>query len=216
MSKENLRNQAVSLKEGMWTIPNLLSAIRIVLVPVFLVLFLQGHYLGAAITLIVSGLTDFADGKIARHFNMISKLGKMLDPIAGKLTQITIAIAFFFGFYRSGDPALSHFSWIFWFFVVKELSMVVGAVVLLSKNFRPAAANWFGKVATFYYYVIMIALLCFAPVFGVFRKWAAMPNTVVIVMVSLSVVLTLLALISYSPAFFRSMRNGNAENSSDK
>jgi len=212
----NLEKQAKSLREGMWTIPNLLSLIRIILVPVFLVLFLQHHYLGAIITVAASGITDFLDGKIARKFNQISNLGKMLDPLADKLTQITIAIAFFFHFHASPDPMLSGFSWIFWFFVAKEVLMVVGAIILLAKDFRPAAANWFGKVSTFYYYIVMILLLLVAPEFGLFSRWWSMPALMIIIMVSLSVVLTLLALISYTPAAVRQLKDSGKASGDQK
>ncbi len=69
--KENLK----SLFEGCWTIPNLLSLIRILLIPVFGVLFYQGEIAWAVVVLVLSGLTDFFDGKIARRFNQISALG---------------------------------------------------------------------------------------------------------------------------------------------
>ncbi len=79
---------------GCLTVPNLLSFLRIVMVPIFAVLFHQGRYGWAVFVLALSGLSDFFDGKIARRFNQISNLGKMLDPVADKLTQITIAIMF--------------------------------------------------------------------------------------------------------------------------
>lgn len=211
-----LKEQAKSLREGALTVPNLLSTIRILLVPVFLVLFLQDHYIGAIITVAASGLSDFLDGKIARKFNQISNLGKMLDPLADKLTTIAIAIAFYFAFRASSDKLLRNFSGIFWFFVVKEVLMVVGAIVLLSKNFRPAAANWFGKVSTFYYYLVMILLLCAAPVFGAFSRWWSLPSVAIVVIVSLSVVLTLMAFISYLPAAFRQLKNGDSASDNTK
>lgn len=75
--KENLK----SLFTGCLTVPNLLSLIRILLIPVFGVLFYNGRIGWAVVILIVSGLTDFFDGKIARKFNQISELGKMLTPL---------------------------------------------------------------------------------------------------------------------------------------
>ena len=78
------------------TIPNLLSAFRLVLAGVFAYLYWnakeqQDYYLAVGV-LVLSGLTDFADGKIARRFHMISELGKVLDPIADKLTQAVVAM----------------------------------------------------------------------------------------------------------------------------
>ena len=86
------------LFENIWTIPNIISFIRILLIPVFGVLFYKGELLWALLILAFSGLTDFFDGKLARKLNQVSELGKMLDPIADKLTQATIAIVYFFTF----------------------------------------------------------------------------------------------------------------------
>ena len=77
------------------TIPNLLSFFRILLVPVFLILYfwdIKNHYVYAALVLLISGLTDVTDGIIARRFHMISTFGKIIDPIADKLTQISMLI----------------------------------------------------------------------------------------------------------------------------
>ena len=91
---------------GCLTIPNLLSLIRIILIPVFGVLFYRGEMLWAVIILVLSGLTDFFDGKIARKFNQVSELGKVLDPVADKLTQMTIAIILFLTFQKSENPTM--------------------------------------------------------------------------------------------------------------
>ena len=75
------------------TIPNLLSAFRLVLIPVFLWTYcIREEYLVTAGLLLLSGLTDLADGFIARRFHMVSNLGKMLDPVADKLTQAAMLI----------------------------------------------------------------------------------------------------------------------------
>ncbi|HOA34462.1 MAG TPA: CDP-alcohol phosphatidyltransferase family protein, partial [Clostridiales bacterium] len=90
MSDSKKKNS--DLLTNIWTVPNILTMIRIILVPIFAVLFLKGSYIPALVVLLLSGLTDFFDGKIARRFNQISELGKILDPIADKFTQITIAV----------------------------------------------------------------------------------------------------------------------------
>ena len=81
-----------------WTIPNLLSVLRIIMIPIFAVLFYKDMIAWAVFVLFLSGLSDFLDGKIARKFNQISNLGKLLDPIADKMSQITIAIMLYFEF----------------------------------------------------------------------------------------------------------------------
>ena len=203
---ENLKKQLGNLTEGAMTIPNLLSAIRIILIPVFLVLFLKGSYLAAVIVLGISGLTDLFDGKIARAFNQVSNLGKLLDPIADKLTQITLAIAYFFYFHASDDALLRGASWLFWAFVLKELLMLIGGVLLLTHDITPQAAIMYGKVATVAYYVVMILLLLFSPGFGVFHNWFTLPSVAIIILVLISVVLTIIAFFAYAPDAVRQLR----------
>ena len=83
-------------KKDIFNIPNLLSLFRIFLIPVYVAIYLNAktdrEYLLAGIILAVSCLTDMVDGKIARHFNMITPLGKLLDPVADKMTQLVLTI----------------------------------------------------------------------------------------------------------------------------
>lgn len=209
----NFKSQVASLMEGAYTIPNLLSALRIIMIPFILVFYLKGMVIPAVILLGLSGLTDLLDGKIARKFNQVSELGKILDPIADKLTQMTLAVAYFFSFHGlEGEQytVLRGFSWIFWFYVVKELLMLLGGAALLSNNIRPTAAIMYGKVATVAYYVVMILVLLFAPEFGVL-PWA-MPTVVIIILVSISVVLTLIAFFAYAPDAVRQLKEKKATN----
>ena len=74
------------------TIPNILSFFRILLITPFMILFLNGQYVWAAVMIIISGLTDCVDGFIARHFNQVSNFGKILDPVADKLTLLAVGI----------------------------------------------------------------------------------------------------------------------------
>ena len=81
------------MKKEYFTIPNLMGYFRILMIPVFLVLYFKEQYPAAFTVLALSVLSDFLDGKIARRFNMVTDFGKMLDPIADKLTQAMLAIA---------------------------------------------------------------------------------------------------------------------------
>ena len=79
-------------KKDIWTIPNILSYFRILLIPVIILCYLYVENPWAAVgVIVVSGLTDAADGYIARRFNMISEFGKFIDPVADKLTQVSMA-----------------------------------------------------------------------------------------------------------------------------
>ncbi|MCQ2489920.1 MAG: CDP-alcohol phosphatidyltransferase family protein, partial [Clostridia bacterium] len=81
-----LRAQFEDMGQNVWTIPNVLSMLRIIAIPFFVYFFVTKKYLIAVLVILISGLTDLFDGKIARRFNQISKLGKLLDPAADKLT----------------------------------------------------------------------------------------------------------------------------------
>lgn len=194
------------LFKGCWTIPNLLSLIRILLIPVFAVLFYNGEYGWAVLTLVVSGISDFLDGKIARRFNQISALGKILDPVADKLTQITLAVLLFISFYRAEDANLKAFSWVFLVFIVKEFLMVAGGAVMLACGIRPGAAEIYGKVATFAFYAIMILVIAFGPEVGVFRAIFTLPDVLMMILVIISAILTLVAFASYLPETFRQFK----------
>lgn len=191
---------------GCLTIPNLLSVIRIALIPVFAVLFNNGDYGWAVFVLALSGLSDFFDGKIARKFNQISALGKMLDPVADKLTQITIAIMFYFTFSGSSDETVKTFSWIFLVFLIKEAVMIVAAVIMIIFGLKPCAAEMPGKIATFAFYLIMCIIIAFGPDIGILSGIFTLPSAVMIALVCISLVLTIIAFFSYFPDVFRQIK----------
>jgi len=143
-----------------YTIPNILSYIRIVLIPCFILSYRQagrygkaGDYTVPALIIVVSGITDVLDGIIARKFNQITELGKVLDPIADKLTQFTILITLM-AHYR--------YMWILTvLFVVKELFMGISGLVLIHRKSQVNGAKWFGKLSTAVFYSCMILLIAF-------------------------------------------------------
>ncbi len=197
------------LFENVWTIPNLLSFIRILLIPVFAVLFYRGELVGAVICLLISGVSDFLDGKIARRFNQISELGKMLDPVADKLTQIVIAVVLFLKMHQAQDELIRAFSWVFLVFVAKELLMVCFGGIMILIGIRPGAAEIYGKIATFVFYAVMIIVVCFGPEVGAFSAIdpsLALPDGVMMALVVISAVLTLIALASYIPGVYSQLK----------
>lgn len=185
------------------TIPNYISFVRILLIPVFAVLFYNDQLVWALIVVVLSGLTDFVDGKIARKFNQVSELGKLLDPLADKLTQITLAILLFIEFNQCSDATMKAFSWVFLIFLVKEAIFVVGAIIMLSLGLIPSAAEIYGKVATFVFYGVMVALFLFGPEVGVFANFFTIPSVGCVILVLISAILTLVAFVSYLPGVFR-------------
>lgn len=198
------------LFKGCWTVPNLLSFLRIVMVPIFAVLFYQGEFMWAIFVLFLSGLSDFLDGKIARRFNQVSPLGKILDPIADKLTQITIAIMLFMEFNKAQSSALRAFSWVFLVFLAKEALMILGGAVMLACGLRPVAAEIYGKVATFAFYCIMGVIMLAGPEVGALVQTGlvanGMPEWLTMALVAVSAVLTIVAFISYLPETFRQFK----------
>ncbi len=195
------------LFEGCLTIPNLLSVLRILVIPVFAYFFMTGEPVWAIVMLALSGISDFLDGKIARKFNQVSALGKVLDPVADKLTQITLAVILFIAFNKATDATLKAFSWIFLVFIVKELIMVVFGGIMLLLNLRPSAAEIFGKVATFAFYAIMLVIVAFGPEVGLLREAVfTLPSVVMMILVVISAILTIVAFISYLPDTFRQFK----------
>lgn len=142
-------------------VPNLLSIFRMVLIPVFIVLYLGAPSLNSTatilsgVTLAISGITDLLDGVIARKFNMITNLGKILDPLADKLTQVAVVICVAI---KMHNPMLT---WALMIFVVKEFCMLVGGAIILKKKIIMRASKWYGKVATAVFYVVMVAIALF-------------------------------------------------------
>lgn len=192
------------------TVPNWLSFARIIMVPIFAYLFLndgiKNNIIWAVFVLALSGLSDFLDGKIARRFNQISDLGKVLDPVADKLTQITIAVLLYIKFSSSSESLIKTFSWIFLVFIIKEFIMVLFGGIMIAIGLRPSAAEIYGKVATFVFYFVMIALFAFAPDVGAFNSLWTIPDALLVVLVAISALLTLVAFVSYLPGVYKQFK----------
>ena len=192
------------------TVPNWLSFARIIMVPIFAYLFLndgiKNNVIWAVFVLALSGLSDFLDGKIARRFNQISDLGKVLDPVADKLTQITIAVLLYIKFSSSSESLIKTFSWIFLVFIIKEFVMVLFGGIMIAIGLRPSAAEMYGKAATFVFYFVMIALFAFAPDVGAFNYLWTIPDTLLVVLVAISAMLTIVAFVSYLPGVYKQFK----------
>ncbi len=142
-------------KKEVWTIPNMLSIFRIVMIPVYIYVYLNAtqphHYAIAAAILTVSCLTDMIDGKIARKFNMISTVGKILDPIADKATQFALIYCL-----ASSFPQL----WaLLALFVVKEGFQLIAGVINLRKGKMLDGALMAGKVCTAVLFICLIIMV---------------------------------------------------------
>lgn len=142
-------------KKDILTIPNLLSLFRLVLIPVYVVIYLNARsntdYFLAAAILAVSCLTDLIDGKIARHFNMISTLGKILDPLADKITQFTLILCLALKY-----PVLWYLVALF---VVKESFQLIAGGINLRKGIMLKGALISGKICTTVLFVSLIVMV---------------------------------------------------------
>ena len=141
-------------KDQILTIPNLLSAVRLLLIPLIIWLYCGAKNDGAAVAMIfLSGLTDVADGIIARKFNMVSDFGKILDPIADKLTQAALIICLTFK-YKWMIALIAGFA-------LKELCMLIFGYMTLRKTNRVNSSQWHGKLSTVLLYAVMMVLILF-------------------------------------------------------
>lgn len=129
------------ISDRVWTVPNALSALRILLVPVFLVLVLLELDLWALIVIVISSVSDFLDGIIARRFGQITRLGQLLDPAADRLFIFAAVIALAV---REVVPW-----WIVAVIVGRDVLLAGLGLVLARHGYGPLPVHHLGKVATF-------------------------------------------------------------------
>ena len=172
------------------TIPNLLSMFRILLIPLIVWLYCgKQNYPLAAWALLLSGATDIADGFIARRFHMVSDLGKVLDPIADKLTQ-TAALG----------CLLTRFQSIWWLLgvlVIKECCMAFMGLLVIRRTGAVYSAAWHGKLATCVLYAVIFLHIV----------WYSVPQTVSWPLVLAGIACILLSLALYTVQDLERIRN---------
>ena len=133
-------------------VPNSITIVRLLIVPVFGYYMYHGQYILAIALFLLAGATDILDGFIARKFNMITAWGKIADPLADKLMQLTALLALVF----NGLVPLLFLVVIF----AKELTLMVGGFVLYKKNII-VSSRWYGKLATVVLYVAVVGTVIF-------------------------------------------------------
>lgn len=147
----------VNWKKEVFTIPNFLSLFRLLLIPVYMHLYLTAKsaasYIAAGVILALSCLTDLVDGKIARKFNMVSKVGIVLDPIADKATQVTLLVCL-----SLKHPVLYP---VLALLVIKEIFQVIAAVASYLNGKMLPGALMVGKVCTTVLFVSLIFMVLF-------------------------------------------------------
>lgn len=183
-----MENEKWSFKPSdLVTVPNLITYVRFLLVAPFMYFFIKGNYIIAMLCIGLSGLSDCFDGLFARRLNQVTSLGKILDPIADKITLFCVALCMLFY-----APKLLPLMIIL---MVKEIAMLICGLVLLIKKIAPPAAKWYGKFATvvFYFSVCVIIFLK-----AVFRYESETFVTVLFIITAIAMVF---ALVNYAIVF---------------
>lgn len=180
--------QKIPLKQQLFTIPNILSYIRILLIPFIIWKYFEAEsvndYRIVAVIVAISGITDMFDGLIARKFNMITELGKALDPVADKLTHIALVIC------------LSvRYPWMLYFLalvLIKEGFMgITGIIIIHKKQTKLDGAKWFGKLSTAIFDFFMVILILFPSI----------PENYTKIMIIISASFMIFSFIGYSFVF---------------
>lgn len=175
-------------------IPNILCICRILLIPFFVWQMIAGNYITAGILLTTSGLTDFLDGFLARRFQWISDLGKVLDPAADKLTQVTVCLTLIF---ISPSFMLGWLWTVFAFLLFKDALMGILAARMIKKGIKYEGSKIIGKISTCIFYVVVTILILFPQV----------PSWLVITLLSVTLVFAVISGFSYLPYYRRNMKH---------
>ena len=177
-------------KSGFFTVPNILTLVRLCLIPVIVYVYCFEHmYILTAMLIILSAATDVIDGIIARHFNLVSDVGKILDPIADKLTQLAVLICLItqFGWYMLIPAAL---------LVIKEVFAGVVVLFAINKTGEVTSSVWHGKLTTVLLYLVM----------GLHIIWPTMPETLSYVLIILCAAVMIMSAILYAILMFGRIR----------
>ena len=174
-------------------VPNALTILRFLLIPVIVISCVQGNYILAIVFLTISGITDILDGTIARKYNLISDFGKLMDPLADKATQISLLTTLFI---KGAIPI-----WILAIVVLKEFCMVSGASFLYGKELV-VSSKWYGKLATVLFYVAMVISLLLEQIGNNQNSIIKAIGIADTVIYYLAVITTIMSLIMYMKAFY--------------
>lgn len=166
-------------------IPNILTILRFFIIPFIIYYLVKDEYIYAFIMLALSGLTDVLDGAIARKFDLITNFGKLVDPLADKITQISVLCTLLF----KGIIPL----WIVVIVLLKEALMVCGASFLYGRE-MVVSSKWYGKAATVLFYLAIAVSL-------IIRQFS-LDFSFDIIIYYLALIMTIFSLIMYFREFY--------------
>ena len=176
-------------------VPNAITVFRILLIPVFTWQFLTGNYYIAAAIYVVAWFSDVLDGYIARKYNLITDFGKLFDPLADKLLNLT---ALFLLAYINTLPLFIPI-----LVLAKELTLVIGGAILLKSKHQVVAAKWPGKLATVLFTVSLL--------FMFFAKTSAVVFYLAWILLIGALVMAFVALADYTINFLKSVKKNDVE-----
>ncbi|WP_405345686.1 CDP-alcohol phosphatidyltransferase family protein [Ruminococcus sp.] len=190
MSNET-KNEVIS--KDLMTIPNAISFVRILLITPFVAFFIAakyitGNYIPAIIIIALSGISDLFDGMIARKFHQESELGKVLDPLADKLTLIAVGICLIFI-----EPYVLPLMIIM---VLKDILMIIGGTIIINKGVIPPKSSWYGKASTFMFY-ISVAMVVLMEIFNFHNE------TISLAVLGVTAGMMIFSLVNYAIIFFK-------------
>ncbi len=199
-----MENEKWSFKPSdLVTIPNILSYLRLILVVPFVYYFIRGlyddprHYITAAVCIIISGLTDCFDGLLARKLNQVTSLGKILDPLADKITLIAVAVCMVIYI-----PALLPLMLVLF---IKDFTMLICGLVLLVKKIPLPASRWYGKVATVVFYISVTVIIFLKAVYQYENP------TLILVLFCITAAVMIFALLNYSKMFLDILKENKSK-----
>ena len=169
MGKLKQTKEIVNNENKIFTIPNILSICRLVMVPFIFWSYINEQYLTSVLLILISGITDVIDGFIARTFNQISNLGKILDPLADKFTQVCVVLLILIT--NHTDMGLCV---MFVILCIKEVSTLFFGTQLLSSGKTNIVSKWYGKLST----VILYATMTLYALIIALRKFEIIPPPV--------------------------------------
>lgn len=184
-------------------LPNILSVIRILLVGVFIYVFFldyPNNLFWALITFLAAGLTDVIDGFLARRFNWITNVGKILDPFADKLMQCTVLICMWIKHLIPG--------WLVIPFILKEFLMLLGGLLIIKKRQVVVVSNIFGKMTVVFFYAAVV--LCISA-----RDFLKENPIVLYIVCALVLIAAISALTNYAVKYFNTLKRQNETHIAD-
>ena len=166
-------------------VPNMLTVIRFFLIPFTVYYLVNDQFILAIVFLCISGLTDVLDGAIARKFNFITNFGKLIDPLADKITQLSLL----------GTLVLKNIIplWILIIVLLKEATMVAGASFLYGKELV-VSSKWYGKAATVLFYLAIIVSMIFRDL--------GVQNSIDLIIYYIALAMTIFSLVMYFREFY--------------